>query len=193
MGYLKDQMLEPETFLPLDYIQAKPLKERLRNIANPKGVKLVYDVLRYDPPDIKKAVLFVTNNCLVCETTDDAMKVAYELEDGQRYDAIALDGTFYQKSGIISGGSLDLAKKAKRWDDKQVSTLKTRKDQITEELREAMRGSRKENEIVTLESQHNGLKTRMKYANIDKNDLDKRLKQLEDNVQQLRGQVKELE
>merc|ERR1712062_896173 len=86
-----------------------------------------YDVLRYDPPDIKKAVLFVTNNCLVCETTDDAMKVAYELEDGQRYDAIALDGTFYQKSGIISGGSLDLAKKAKRWDDKQVSTLKAKK------------------------------------------------------------------
>merc|ERR1719419_940130 len=42
--YLKDQMLEPETFLPLDYIQAKPLKERLRNINNPKGVKLLYDV-----------------------------------------------------------------------------------------------------------------------------------------------------
>lgn len=82
--YLKDQMLEPETFLPLDYIQAKPLKERLRNVTNPKGVKLLYDVLRYDPPDIKKAVLFVTNNALVCETPDDAMKVAYELEDGQR-------------------------------------------------------------------------------------------------------------
>jgi hypothetical protein len=29
-------------------------------------------------------VLFVTNNSLVCETPDDAMKVAYELEDGQR-------------------------------------------------------------------------------------------------------------
>lgn len=28
--YLKEQYLEPETFLPLDYIQAKPLKERLR-------------------------------------------------------------------------------------------------------------------------------------------------------------------
>jgi hypothetical protein len=37
-----------------------------------------------------------------------------------RYDAVALDGTFYQKSGIISGGSVDLARKAKRWDDKQV-------------------------------------------------------------------------
>merc|ERR1719225_1218785 len=112
--YLKDQMLEPETFLPLDYIQAKPLKERLRNITNPKGVKLLYDVLRYDPPEIKKAVLFVTNNALVCENPDDAMKVAYELEDGQRYDAVALDGTFYQKSGIISGGSVDLAKKSQK-------------------------------------------------------------------------------
>merc|ERR1712213_36552 len=102
--YLKDQMLEPETFLPLDYIQTKPLKERLRNIHQPKGVKLLYDVLRYDPPDIKKAVLFVTNNALVCETPDDAMKVAYELEPGQRCDAIALDGTSYQKSGIIRSG-----------------------------------------------------------------------------------------
>lgn len=59
----------------------------------------------------KKAILFVTNNSLVCETPDDAMKAAYEMEDGQRYDAVALDGTFYQKSGIISGGSVDLAKK----------------------------------------------------------------------------------
>lgn len=33
------------------------------------------------------------------------MKVAYEMEDGDRYDAVALDGTFYQKSGLISGGS----------------------------------------------------------------------------------------
>lgn len=49
--YLKDQMLEPETFLPLDYIQAKPLKERLRNISHVKGVKLLYDVIKYDSRD----------------------------------------------------------------------------------------------------------------------------------------------
>merc|ERR1719225_910856 len=169
--YLKDQMLEPETFLPLDYIQAKPLKERLRNITNPKGVKLLYDVLRYDPPDIKKAVLFVTNNALVCESPDDAMKVAYELEDGQRYDAVALDGTFYQKSGIISGGSVDLARKAKRWDDKQVSSLKTRKEKLSEDLRQAMKNSRKESEIQTIKSQIDGLKTRLRYSQTDKDKL----------------------
>lgn len=88
-----------------NFLQAKPLKERLRAIKEPMNVRLLYDVLQYEPIEIKKAVLFVTNNALVCETQEDAMKVAYELGDGERYDAVALDGTFYQKSGLISGGS----------------------------------------------------------------------------------------
>merc|ERR1719245_392536 len=191
--YLKDQMLEPETFLPLDYIQAKPLKERLRNITNPKGVKLLYDVLRYDPPEIKKAVLFVTNNALVCENPDDAMKVAYELEDGQRYDAVALDGTFYQKSGIISGGSVDLAKKAKRWDDKQVSTLKSRKEKLAEELRQAMKNSRKESEIQTIKSQIDGLKTRLRYSQTDKDNTKKKIDKLTIEVEKMRTSMESFE
>jgi len=72
--YLKDQMLEPETFLPLDYIQAKPLKERLRTIKEPRNVRLLYDVLQFNE-EINNAVLFATNNALVCETPEDAMKV----------------------------------------------------------------------------------------------------------------------
>ena len=103
----------------------------MRNISNPRGVTLLYDVLQYEPSDIKRAVLFVTNNSLVCETPEDAMKVAYEMED----DAVAMDGTFYQKSEIISGVSVDLARKAKRWDDKQLSGLKSRKEKLSEDLR----------------------------------------------------------
>merc|ERR1719346_65789 len=187
--YLKDQMLEPETFLPLDYIQAKPLKERLRNITTPKGVKLLYDVLRYEPQDIKRAVLFVTNNALVCETPDDAMKVAYELEPNQRYDAVALDGTFYQKSGIISGGSVDLARKAKRWDDKQVSSLKAKKEKLTEELRVAMKNSRKESEIQTIKSQVHGLETRLKYSLSDREGTSKKINNLKRELEKMRGDL----
>merc|ERR1712073_273578 len=190
--YLKDQMLEPETFLPLDYIQAKPLKERLRNISNPKGVKLLYDVLQYEPADIKRAVLFVTNNSLVCETPEDAMKVAYEMEDGQRYDAVALDGTFYQKSGIISGGSVDLARKAKRWDDKQVSTLKARKEKLSEELRLAMKNSRKESEIQTIQSQVNGLETRLKYSLTDRDTTSKKISNLSKELDRMRVELGKL-
>merc|ERR1712223_2250753 len=187
--YLKDQMLEPETFLPLDYIQAKPLKERLRNITTPKGVKLLYDVLRYEPSDIKRAVLFVTNNALVCETPDDAMKVAYELEPNQRYDAVALDGTFYQKSGIISGGSVDLAKKAKRWDDKQVSTLKSKKERLAEELRQATKNSRKESEIQTIKSQIGGLQTRLSYSKKDRDNTNKKINTLQEQCDKMQKQL----
>lgn len=68
-------MLEPETFLPLDYLQAKPVKERLRDLKEPRGVKLLYDVLNFEPQAIAKAVMFATNNALVCESPEDANKV----------------------------------------------------------------------------------------------------------------------
>merc|ERR1711997_122101 len=164
-------------------------KERLRNISNPRGVKLLYDVLQYDPPEIKKAILFVTNNSLVCETPDDAMKAAYEMDDGQRYDAVALDGTFYQKSGIISGGSVDLARKAKRWDDKQVSSLKTRKEKLSEDLRVAMKNSRKESEIQTIQSQVHGLETRLKYSLSDREGTSKKIENIKKEMEKMRADL----
>merc|ERR1712098_538331 len=168
-------------------------KERLRNINNPKGVKLLYDVLQYEPADIKRAVLFVTNNPLVCETPEDAMKVAYEMEDGQRYDAVALDGTFYQKSGIISGGSVDLARKAKRWDDKQVSSLKARKEKLSEDLRIAMKNSRKESEIQTIQSQVQGLETRLKYSQSDRDSTSKRITNLKNEMKKFREELEKFD
>ena len=36
---------------------------------------------------------------------------------------VSLDGTLFQKSGVISGGASDLRAKAKRWDDKVSSQL----------------------------------------------------------------------
>lgn len=50
---------------------------------------------------------------------------------------IALDGTCYQKAGLISGGSLDLAKRAKRWNDKEMAQLEARK--VCEKMKEIAR------------------------------------------------------
>ncbi|XP_052870119.1 structural maintenance of chromosomes protein 1A [Anopheles cruzii] len=186
---LKEKMLDVETFLPLDYLQKKPLKERLRNIEEPRNVKLIYDVLKFSPPEIEPAVLFATNNALVCETPDDAMKVAYEI-DRSRYDALALDGTFYQKSGIISGGSHDLARKAKRWDEKHMEQLKLQKEKITEELKEVMKKTRRQGELTTVESQIRGLENRLKYG---QNDLETSKKSLKEYDKKLENFTRELD
>lgn len=48
---------------------------------------------------------------------------------------VALDGTLFAKSGVISGGSSDLRTKARCWDEKDMTRLKERKDRLTAELR----------------------------------------------------------
>ncbi|VVD05147.1 unnamed protein product [Leptidea sinapis] len=160
---LKERLLEPETFLPVDHIKAKPLKTRLRAIKNPKNVKLLYDVLRFQPAAIFPAVQFVTNNAMVCETPEDAYYVAYEYHRDldTRYDTLALDGTFYQKKGLISGGLQDLERRARRWDQKHLYELKDKKEKLTEELREAMKNFRKESELATLDLEIHGLEARL--------------------------------
>ena len=37
--------------------------------------------------------------------------------------AVSLDGTLFQKSGVISGGAADIKAKAKRWDEKVCQRL----------------------------------------------------------------------
>ncbi|KAH8417963.1 hypothetical protein KR222_009416 [Zaprionus bogoriensis] len=185
---LKEQMLEVETFLPLDYLQVKPLKERLRNISEPRNVRLVFDVLKFEPQEIERAVLFATGNALVCETPEDAMKVAYEI-DRSRFDALALDGTFYQKSGLISGGSHDLARKAKRWDEKHMAQLKMQKERLNEELKELVKKSRKQSELATVESQIKGLENRLKYSMVDLESSKKSISQYDNQLKQVQTQL----
>lgn len=48
---------------------------------------------------------------------------------------VALDGTLFQKSGVISGGASDLKAKARRWDEKAVDKLKEKKEKLTDELK----------------------------------------------------------
>ena len=79
------------------------MKERLRTLKGHYHFKLLYDLLEFDPR-FEKAILYITNNTLVCDTTKDAITVAYEMTGSERYDAVTKDGTLYQKSGIVSGG-----------------------------------------------------------------------------------------
>ncbi|KAL5014287.1 hypothetical protein ScPMuIL_008557 [Solemya velum] len=163
--YMKEQRIEPETFLPLNYLDVRPVNEKLREIREPKNVKLVIDVIRYDPPVIKKALQFACGNALVCETVEDARRVAFGAHE--RHKTVALDGTLFQKSGVISGGASDLRAKARRWDEKMLNQLKSRKEKLSEELKEQMKKKRKESELNTIRSQIKGLETRIRYSQTD--------------------------
>lgn len=160
--YIKEQRGEPETFLPLDYLEVKPTDEKLREL---KGAKLVIDVIRYEPPHIKKALQYACGNALVCDNVEDARRIAFG--GHQRHKTVALDGTLFQKSGVISGGASDLKAKARRWDEKAVDKLKEKKERLTEELKVQMKAKRKEAELRQVQSQAHGLQMRLKYSQSD--------------------------
>uniref|UniRef100_UPI00358FC219 structural maintenance of chromosomes protein 1A-like n=1 Tax=Myxine glutinosa TaxID=7769 RepID=UPI00358FC219 len=168
--YLKEQYAEPETFLPLDLIEVPPLDKRLRDI---QGAKLVFDVIRFNPPKIRQAVLFACGNTLLCDTTESAKHFAFNSTDRMR--AVSLDGTLFDKSGIISGGAKDLRMKARRWNDKAVDKLKEKKEQLTVELKDNLNIQRKEADLREVQAQLHGLQMRSKFTLIDQEQMKKKL------------------
>ncbi|NWI52194.1 SMC1B protein, partial [Calyptomena viridis] len=157
--FLKQERAEPETFLALDYLDVKPINEKLREI---KGAKMLVDVVQTPFAPLKRVIQFVSGNSLVCETVKEAKQLAF---DGPvRLKTVALDGTLFLKSGVISGGSSDLRFKARCWDDKEMSKMKERRDSLINELKNLMKIKRKEADLKQLRAQCHGTQTRLKYS-----------------------------
>jgi structural maintenance of chromosome 1 len=64
-------------------------------------------------------------------------------------------------------GYSDLRAKARRWDEKMLNQLKSKKEKLMEERKDAMKKQRKESELNTVRSQIKGLETRLKYSQND--------------------------
>jgi structural maintenance of chromosome 1 len=156
--FMKEQHLQTETFYPLDYIEATQLDERLREIREPRNTKMLFDVIKFTPPQIKKALMFAVGNCLVCESDEDARQLAFNSGTGERHKVVSFDGTLFQKSGLISGGSSELKQKAKRWDEKHMDLLRKKKEDLSQQYKEACALKRREPELIDLRSNIKGTK-----------------------------------
>uniref|UniRef100_A0A2K6DW09 Structural maintenance of chromosomes 1B n=1 Tax=Macaca nemestrina TaxID=9545 RepID=A0A2K6DW09_MACNE len=157
--FLKEERAEPETFLALDYLDIKPINERLREL---KGCKMVIDVIKTQFPQLKKVIQFVCGNGLVCETVEEARHIAFG--GPERRKTVALDGTLFLKSGVISGGSSDLKYKARCWDEKELKNLRDRRSQKIQELKDLMKTLRKETDLKQIQTLVQGTQTRLKYS-----------------------------
>ncbi|KAG7257583.1 hypothetical protein CRUP_037398 [Coryphaenoides rupestris] len=183
--YLRQERAEAETFLPVNYLIAGPLNERLREL---REAKMVVDVVQCNSeamPALKKVLQFVCGNAVVCESIQDARRLAF-------------GGPQRLKSGVISGGSSYLRTKARCWEDQDLRKLTEQKDQLTAELRvsslaasdndakcQQQRGCdwstvlsltcprglvktrAKESELKDVQVQAQGVQTRLKYTDKD--------------------------
>ncbi|XP_078112662.1 structural maintenance of chromosomes protein 1B isoform X1 [Sander vitreus] len=173
INFIKEERAEPETFLPIDYLEVSPLNERLREVP---GAKMVVDVVQFNTASgaaqLRKVVQFVCGNALVCETIKEARSVAFDRQE--RNKAVSLDGTLFSKSGMVSGGSSYLRTKARCWDEKDMMQLKERKDLLAAEMRNLMKLRRKDSDLKQIIAEAQGLQTRLKYSKTDLENLRKK-------------------
>ncbi|XP_061750436.1 structural maintenance of chromosomes protein 1B [Nerophis ophidion] len=180
--FLKEERADPETFLPIDYLNVSPLNERLRNLS---GAKMMVDIVTTSAPEIKRVVQFVCGNAMVCETLKEARSVAFDRTE--RLKTVSLDGTLFARSGVISGGSSDLKAKARCWDEKDVTKLKEQKEQMSAELRDLMRLRRRESDLRQIVAETQGVQVRLKYSKIELDNL------LKKNVPKCQGDISRME
>ena len=191
--YLKEQRGEPETFLALNYIDVSPINEQLREIRQPRGVKLVFDVIKISEPKAKKAVQFACGNALVCESAEDARTLAYG-SGGVRYKSVSLDGTLFQKSGVISGGSQELKSRAKKWDEKASAALRKEKSALMEKLRELHNQRKNEFKLDQIRTNISALTAQLKYTKTDREKKEREnLERLELELEKLKAEEESLQ
>ncbi|KAG5316334.1 SMC1A protein, partial [Pseudoatta argentina] len=184
---LKRDKIGTETFLPLDSIKNIILNERLRAIEEPQNVKLLYDVLNISSSHINNAVLFVTKNTLVCETSEHAKMLAYPDDKQEAYDCVSLDGCFYRKKGPMSGGLADLTVKAKQWDEQRILTLMEQKAQLMRELRNLPKISLMQSEVDIINIEINALIRQNKYVETDIKDTENEIVEIQKELDMVEG------
>ena len=66
----------------------------------------------------QKAMQYVFGDSLLCDTLELAKTLCYR--NNEKVKAVSLDGTIIHKSGLMTGGTSDIAARAKRWEEKDV-------------------------------------------------------------------------
>ncbi|KJH48024.1 RecF/RecN/SMC protein [Dictyocaulus viviparus] len=199
--YLKEQRYPPETFLPHHGLDVHPINEKLRELTYPKGVKLVYDVIQCNHPAARKALQFASGNALICETAEDARTLAYGGAGGDRYKAVSLDGTMFQQSGVIGGGSHELKIRARKWDENALRQLRERRAQLLEESNTLHRTRRKELDVEMQRNKLTSVEYRLRNMQLEKtkcetdtlNKLSIDLESLESELSVIPPKIEEIE
>ncbi|KAK2537610.1 hypothetical protein Q9233_002460 [Columba guinea] len=169
--FLKQERAEPETFLALDYLDVRPINEKLREI---KGAKMLVDVVQTPFAPLKKVIQFVSGNGLVCETVKEAKQIAFDgpvrLKDLMKIKRKETDlkQLYAQCHGIqmrlkYSQTELELIKK------KHLANLYTEKSKL-------------ESELVNIESQHDMLNEGVAQRKEKIEEFQKKIHEAEDAV-----------
>lgn len=186
--YLREHHVGTSTFLPLDQIRVTPIEERHRTLSNTS--KLLVDVLSYNAK-YEKAVQFAVGNAVVCDTDQECKTLCYVKKAVKK--CVSLTGTVVKSSGPMTGGQSGVERKANRWEENQVATLKKQRDAETKEMNELGRTKKRKAELERLKSQIQGTDSRLKFAKADLAGNKQKLKEVTTQCAALAKEITKME
>lgn len=140
IDWLRRERAGTLTFLPLDSLQVREAEagqeERLRT--RYAGVRPAIDVCRFDAA-YGRAVAYACGGAVICDTLDICRQLCFQ--SGERVKAVALDGALLHRSGLMTGGQASDSV-ARRWEDAEVSALRSERERLRLALEECGHGLR---------------------------------------------------
>eukprot|EP00178_Gracilaria_changii_P018546 TRINITY_DN530_c0_g1_i1.p1 TRINITY_DN530_c0_g1~~TRINITY_DN530_c0_g1_i1.p1 ORF type:complete len:1242 (+),score=251.58 TRINITY_DN530_c0_g1_i1:154-3879(+) len=177
--FLKDNRVGVISFIPLDDIRPQPLDESLRRLGG--TVRLTFDVVKYR--DIyEKAVLYAAGNSIICDTLDEARRLAY---DGRRKVKVCtLDGTLISTAGFMTGGiGRGDTSATRKWNRGEIERLKQKRNQAQNELDALGSADLERQRIATLAEKIDELNRQLHMFGQDRRDALSRAKSFQRDVE----------
>uniref|UniRef100_A0A669DLP4 Structural maintenance of chromosomes protein n=1 Tax=Oreochromis niloticus TaxID=8128 RepID=A0A669DLP4_ORENI len=98
----KGELQRRYTIIPLNKISAKTLNDRVINAVGVDNVHTALSLVGYES-DLRKAMEYVFGATLVCDTLDNAKKVAFDKQVMTK--TVTLGGDIFDPQGTLSGGA----------------------------------------------------------------------------------------
>ncbi|XP_047116110.1 structural maintenance of chromosomes protein 1A-like [Schistocerca piceifrons] len=143
--------------------------------------------------NLRKAIVTVTGNVVVCTSDGVAQSIAYN--ENNRCDAVTLEGTLYKRSGLIVGGMMELERRSERWLSQDIIELRLQKKQLEKEVKDInltinkriQQKSAVETDIFELESEMSKYKALLKNIENEMTYTEQRTAQIKSNIQTSEG------
>ncbi|GLC53760.1 hypothetical protein PLESTB_000784200 [Pleodorina starrii] len=170
---LRDEKKPTMNFLPLDFLKVKPVNERLRNLGS--DAKLAVDLLDIPDRRMERAFQFALGDTIICENENRARQLAFQ---GERLKVVTLQGTLINKRGTMTGGSAPPDARGGRWDEGELTRLRTELERLLEALERLPTARTLTEQEQTLASEISALNGKIKYGAAEAKESGSRISQL---------------
>ena len=180
---VKERRMPPMTFLPAETIKVKEIDPGLRSMGG--NVKVAIDCLQIKDERCKRAYQSICGTTLLCDTVDQARQVAFGGE--VRHKVIALDGTAFLKTGIITGGITSaMEQRASKWDSAEVGKLKEEKVKLSSQLIDLPTLRELTEKLQAVEAAISRLDNSIHYASAEQKSMKQKVQEHVDQITNLK-------